>query len=111
MIFVFIENSSQIGEWGPGQYNLTVTGSGGLRFTNTTALQYVQKSLSVFIQTDKAIYKPGETVRFRIVVVDPQLRPSVTGAIRLQVTVSFDVDVPYKYPGNCNDETAGGRAT
>ncbi|XP_064090447.1 CD109 antigen-like isoform X4 [Macrobrachium nipponense] len=71
----------QIGDLGPGLYNLTVTGSGGLTFTNTTPLEYVHKSYSVFIQTDRSIYKPGDLVQFRVVVVNPQLRPSVTGAI------------------------------
>ncbi|XP_068218547.1 LOW QUALITY PROTEIN: CD109 antigen-like [Palaemon carinicauda] len=71
----------QIGDLGPGMYNLTVSGSGGLTFTNTTPLEYVHKSYSVFIQTDKAIYKPGDLMQFRVVVVNPQLRPTVTGAI------------------------------
>ncbi|KAK8751557.1 hypothetical protein OTU49_009101 [Cherax quadricarinatus] len=71
----------QIGELGPGDYNLTVSGSGGLTFYNTTSLEYVHKSYSVFIQTDKSVYKPGDTLRFRVVVVNPMLRPSVTGAI------------------------------
>ena len=35
----------------------------------------------MFIQTDKAIYRPGNTVRFRAVVVTPQLKPSVVGSI------------------------------
>lgn len=71
----------QIGDIGPGLYNLTVSGSGGLSFTNTTALEYVHKSYSVFIQTDKSIYKPGDVLQFRVIVVNPHLRPSVTGAI------------------------------
>lgn len=71
----------QIGDLGPGMYNLTVSGYGGLTFTNTTALEYVHKSYSVFIQTDKSIYKPGDLMQFRVIVVNPQLRPSVTGAI------------------------------
>ncbi|KAK7085668.1 hypothetical protein SK128_025978, partial [Halocaridina rubra] len=71
----------QIGDLGPGLYNLTVIGSGGLTFFNTTALEYVHKSYSVFIQTDKSIYKPGDLMQFRVIVVNPLLRPSVTGAI------------------------------
>lgn len=71
----------QIGELGPGEYNLTVSGTGGLSFHNTTMLEYVHKSYSVFIQSDKAVYKPGDLLRFRVVVVNPMLRPTVTGAI------------------------------
>ncbi|XP_069165594.1 LOW QUALITY PROTEIN: thioester-containing protein 1 allele R1 [Procambarus clarkii] len=71
----------QIGELGPGEYNLTVSGYGGLSFHNTTMLEYVHKSYSVFIQSDKAVYKPGDLLRFRVVVVNPMLRPTVTGAI------------------------------
>lgn len=77
----------QIGDLGPGQYNLTVSGYEGLTFSNTTALQYVHKSYSVFIQTDKSIYKPGDLLQFRVIVVNPQLRPSVTGAIDVFITV------------------------
>ncbi|XP_069971751.1 thioester-containing protein 1 allele R1 isoform X4 [Penaeus vannamei] len=76
----------QIGDLGPGQYNLSVSGYEGLTFSNTTALQYVHKSYSVFIQTDKSIYKPGDLLQFRVIVVNPQLRPSVTGAIDVFIT-------------------------
>ncbi|XP_022254709.1 CD109 antigen-like isoform X2 [Limulus polyphemus] len=76
----------QIGEWGPGKYNLTVSGTGGLTFRNETALEYEHKSYSVFIQTDKAIYKPNELVQYRVIVVNPFLIPSVTGAIDIHIT-------------------------
>ncbi|KAK4294086.1 hypothetical protein Pmani_033266 [Petrolisthes manimaculis] len=78
--------SFQIGDLGPGDYNLTVSGFGALTFSNTTRLSYVHKSYSVFIQSDKTIYKPGDTLRFRVVVVNPHLRPSVTGAIDVYIT-------------------------
>lgn len=42
-----------------GNYNLTVRGTGGLNFENTTELVYSAKSSSILIQTDKPIYKPG----------------------------------------------------
>ncbi|CAH1779847.1 unnamed protein product, partial [Owenia fusiformis] len=40
-----------------GAYTLTVTGSGGLTFTDSATLTLDPHSVSVFIQTDKAIYK------------------------------------------------------
>ena len=72
---------------GPGKYNLTARGSGGLTFVNTTQLDYAEKSHSVFIQTDKAIYKPGHQVQFRVIVVNPQLKPSVVGSLDVFMTV------------------------
>ena len=80
----------QIGELGPGDYNLTVSGTGSLTFKNTTALEYLAKSYSVFIQTDRALYKPGDLIQFRVVIVNPELRPSVTGAIDVYVTDGED---------------------
>lgn len=29
-------------------------------FTNSTSLMYMEKGMSIYIQTDKAIYKPGQ---------------------------------------------------
>ncbi|KAK8376817.1 hypothetical protein O3P69_010030 [Scylla paramamosain] len=75
----------EIGDIGPGQYNLSVSGFGALTFRNTTELDYVHKSYSVFIQTDKTIYKPGDLMRFRVVVVNPLLRPFVTGSVDIYV--------------------------
>jgi len=39
---------------------LLVSGSGGLTFTNETSIEIKTKSLSLFVQTDKAIYKPAQ---------------------------------------------------
>lgn len=33
------------------------------------------KNVSIFIQTDKSIYKPGETIKFLVVVLDYDLKP------------------------------------
>ncbi|KAL5016375.1 hypothetical protein ScPMuIL_005964 [Solemya velum] len=56
-----------------GGYTLSITGSGGLTFTNSTSITYESKSMSVFIQTDKAMYKPGQTVQFRAFATYPNL--------------------------------------
>ncbi|NWS43257.1 CD109 protein, partial [Probosciger aterrimus] len=60
-----------------GNYELLVEGHADGRriFSNRTSLMYMSKSISVFIQTDKSVYKPGQEVMFRIVTVFPDLRP------------------------------------
>ncbi|CAM6001992.1 unnamed protein product, partial [Sphagnum balticum] len=75
----------EIGEWTKGNYRLIVKGRGGLEFSNETTLEFEQKSYSVFIQTDKAIYKPSQLVQFRVILVNPSLLPAVTGAIDIYI--------------------------
>uniref|UniRef100_A0A8C3K5J9 CD109 antigen n=1 Tax=Calidris pygmaea TaxID=425635 RepID=A0A8C3K5J9_9CHAR len=60
-----------------GNYELLVEGHADGRrvFSNRTSLMYMSKSISVFIQTDKSMYKPGQDVMFRIVTVYPDLKP------------------------------------
>uniref|UniRef100_A0AAG5DEP7 CD109 antigen n=1 Tax=Anopheles atroparvus TaxID=41427 RepID=A0AAG5DEP7_ANOAO len=64
-----------IGDIPDSSYKLVVEGLSGLTFKNSTDLEYQQKSFSVFMQTDKSIYKPGDTVRFRVLVLDPNTKP------------------------------------
>lgn len=71
----------RIGDLGSGSYTLTARGRNPITFDQTQALTYVHKGYSVFIQTDKAIYRPGNTVKFRAIVVSPELKPSVVGSI------------------------------
>ena len=77
----------EIGEWAAGSYKLLVVGRGSLDFRNESAVTFEAKFHSCFIQTDKAIYKPGQLVQFRAIIVDPSLLPSVTGAIDIYVKV------------------------
>nr|ADA77518.1 thioester-containing protein-G [Azumapecten farreri] len=56
-----------------GTNQLTVEGSNGLTFSGKTNLHYASKGMSVFIQTDKAMYKPGQTVNFRAFAIFPNL--------------------------------------
>ncbi|XP_013389533.1 CD109 antigen isoform X2 [Lingula anatina] len=60
-----------------GDFKLKVIGNGGLTFTNETWLQFDSKSLSIFTQTDKGIYQPGQTVRFRAFATGPDLKPII----------------------------------
>ncbi|NXI32577.1 A2MG protein, partial [Sterrhoptilus dennistouni] len=55
---------------------LTVTVKGATLQFSSQKLVVVQNSESlVFIQTDKLVYKPGQTVLFRIVSLDEEFRP------------------------------------
>ncbi|XP_060089077.1 CD109 antigen [Heteronotia binoei] len=60
-----------------GDYNLLVKGyaEGELLFSDETYLSFEYKSFSVFIQTDKSMYKPGQDVKIRIVCLHPDLKP------------------------------------
>ncbi|XP_054716193.1 CD109 antigen-like [Uloborus diversus] len=64
-------------DWKPGNYSLEVVGNGGINVRNSTKLTFEHKSHSVFIQTDRPVYKPGQLVQFRAIVVDPFLVPKV----------------------------------
>lgn len=73
-------------------YNLQVKGysDGQLLFSNHTVLSFEQKSFSVFIQTDKSVYKPGQEVKIRIVTLHPDLKPYNTPVnIYIRVSMKF----------------------
>ncbi|KAH3873336.1 CD109 antigen-like [Dreissena polymorpha] len=57
-----------------GKFRLEIEGSGGLTFNETKDVRLEPKVTSVYIQTDKAVYKPGQTVHFRVFGVTPDLR-------------------------------------
>lgn len=84
----------QVRDIEPGEYRLSVRGSGGIQFQKSTPLQYVRKSYSVFIQTDKAVYKPGHKILFRAVVLNSQLKPAAE--VRIEpITVHISVSTYY----------------
>eukprot|EP00094_Tigriopus_californicus_P007480 TCALIF_07202-PA protein Name:"Similar to CUBN Cubilin (Canis familiaris)" AED:0.20 eAED:0.21 QI:0/0.76/0.57/0.97/0.85/0.88/35/0/3998 len=75
----------RIGDLGSGTYTLSAKGNNPIVFDQTQDLTYVHKGYSVFIQTDKAIYRPGNVVKFRAIVVTPELKPSVVGSIDVKM--------------------------
>ncbi|CAO1404502.1 unnamed protein product [Diamesa hyperborea] len=63
----------------PGEYKLRVEGQyekafGGIAFINETKLTFSQRSMTIFIQTDKPVYKQGENVRFRTIPITTDLK-------------------------------------
>ncbi|KAF1771754.1 hypothetical protein GCK72_003582 [Caenorhabditis remanei] len=87
----------------PGQgYKLYIRGetlNSEIIFENEKELKYDQKALSVFIQTDRAIYRPASLVRYRAIVVKSDLKPYVGNAtIKIfdpsRNLISQTIDVP-----------------
>lgn len=81
----------QIGDTGPGKYRLLARGISGYTFVNSTELEYVHKSYSVFVQTDRSVYKPGSKIQFRCVVLDSRLKPTANRQLEVYVTVSISL--------------------
>lgn len=62
-------------------FRLEVSGSGDVEFTNSSSLSLLEKTVSIFVQTDKKRYKPGSegTASYQAtqhVPIVPALTPS-----------------------------------
>lgn len=80
--------SLKIGSLDGGEYKFIATGQNGFDFVNETTITLQTKRKSVFIQTDKAMYKPGDKVQFRVIVVDKNLNPAQINNMDIYITVS-----------------------
>jgi CD109 antigen len=60
-----------IPEVADGQYEIQVKGSA---FSDKASIN-VENSFMVFVETDKPIYKPGQTIHMRVLTLDPELKP------------------------------------
>ncbi|XP_031202045.1 CD109 antigen [Mastomys coucha] len=58
-------------------YELHISGhsESGVLFSNKTRLTFESKRISVLIQTDKALYKPKQNVKFRVLTLFSDLKP------------------------------------
>uniref|UniRef100_A0A182NGI1 TEP1-F n=1 Tax=Anopheles dirus TaxID=7168 RepID=A0A182NGI1_9DIPT len=54
---------------------LTIDGIDGFSFHQEVELEHRSRSISGLIQTDKPMYKPSDMVRFRVIVLDAELKP------------------------------------
>lgn len=48
-----------------GYYELAVNGTGGATFSERKYIRFVEKGFTIYIQTDKAVYKPGQNGRIQ----------------------------------------------
>ncbi|XP_050479205.1 thioester-containing protein 1 allele R1-like isoform X2 [Bombus huntii] len=69
----------------PGKYELIARGLTGIEFSQSKSIEFIPKSYSVFIQTDRAIYKPGNKVMFRCILLDSRLRPTLERLVNIYI--------------------------
>lgn len=58
----------------------------GNEFQRSVDLDLNTKKFSVFVQTDKSIYKPADKVQFRVLVLDSNTRPYSTSTVQVYIT-------------------------
>jgi CD109 antigen len=66
----------QVPQFAKGEYEIVVNGPG---FTDNAKVQ-VQQGTLLFLETDKPIYKPGQSILMRLVALNSELRPVPTEA-------------------------------
>ncbi|XP_005182170.2 thioester-containing protein 1 allele R1 [Musca domestica] len=71
----------------PGNYLFFAEGLSGLSFRNETMLLLEENAgPHIYVQTDKAVYKPLDLVQFRVLILDEHTRPvNVTEPIRVEI--------------------------
>uniref|UniRef100_A0A6G1SQR0 TEP1-F n=1 Tax=Aceria tosichella TaxID=561515 RepID=A0A6G1SQR0_9ACAR len=80
----------QVADWPAAEYVLSANVEAidkSWSFKEEKPLVYQAKSFSVFIQTDKAIYKPGQLVQFRALFLTPTLTPFALKNQEINVTI------------------------
>ncbi|TMW41504.1 hypothetical protein DOY81_013416, partial [Sarcophaga bullata] len=70
-----------------GDYTLFAEGLSGFDFKNESRIiDSVNEGPKIYIQTDKAIYKPKDLVQFRFVVLDEHTRPlNIVEPVRVEI--------------------------
>lgn len=68
------------------QYKLIAEGLQGIQFRNETLLHVSAKQFAILVQTDKALYKPGDLIQFRALAIDEHTRPfDLTQSLQVHV--------------------------
>jgi len=55
-------------------YQLSVNGTGGAKFSELRYIRFKEKGFTIYIQTDKAIYKPGQNGKNLLGYSNPDMK-------------------------------------
>ncbi|ETN59728.1 thioester-containing protein [Anopheles darlingi] len=75
-------------------YKLIVDGRQGFRYHRETDLELKSNTLTGLIQLSQPVYKPGDTVQFRAIVLDSELRPAASTTTTTTDSVRVTVEDP-----------------
>lgn len=72
-------------------YKLVVKGISGITLEREASLDLQTQTHTILIQTDKAIYKPNDCIKYRVLVLDCELKAAAINNSELSIcfTVSF----------------------
>uniref|UniRef100_A0A182K440 TEP1-F n=1 Tax=Anopheles christyi TaxID=43041 RepID=A0A182K440_9DIPT len=79
--------SFTVGSISEDEYELVAEGLSGLVFQTKSRLEFDNRFCSVLIQTDKSVYKPGDTIRYRVLVLDRTMKPLSVGESEMMVYI------------------------
>ncbi|XP_070500687.1 CD109 antigen-like [Chironomus tepperi] len=88
-----------------GYYKMTVKTNTG-RLPSFGIINSIMKTCSILIQTDKSIYKPSDTVKFRVIVIDEDTKPCNFESVDIFITDGADNRVK-QYQNLRNKFTSG----
>ncbi|KFB45692.1 hypothetical protein ZHAS_00013656 [Anopheles sinensis] len=74
-----------------GSYKLSINGNRGFSYHEDVTVVVSDKTFSGLIQLNKPVYRPGETVNFRVIVLNSELKPP---------TEIPDISIKIKSPSN-----------
>ncbi|XP_052901838.1 thioester-containing protein 1 allele S3-like [Anopheles moucheti] len=69
-----------------GSYKIAIDGENGFKLHTAADLMHLSNPFTGFIQLNKPIYKPGDAVQFRAIVLDGELKPPA-GTDTARITV------------------------
>lgn len=74
-------------------YKLVVKGISGVTLDREASLDLQTQTHSILIQTDKAIYKPNDCVKFRVLVLDSELKAAPID--QNELSIAFNVSIMF----------------
>lgn len=75
------------------KYKLTVKGISGIALEKICSLESQTRSNLILIQTDKAIYKPNDCIKFRIIVLDEELKATQIEKKELNISINVSQSI------------------
>lgn len=71
-----------------GNYKLVLKGISGIKLERESVLDLLTKTHAILIQTDKALYKPSDCMKFRVLALNSEMKAAAINKNELSITIS-----------------------